>query len=191
MSFAIDFWNKMVNRTPRGSPGVALGLLVVDGQITAKHYVLPHQRRAEHVVILGKSGTGKTSLIKSMIAGDVRDGNGFLCIDLHGDLTPFVLGRIAELEQRTGEDLSKRTVIFNPADSSSSVGLNILRTDGALAPHISEVVAVLRARWQLDHFGARTEELLRNSLWVLAEHGLTLTELAPFLTDLGFRAVAR
>jgi hypothetical protein len=188
MSFAINFWNKMVNRTPRGSPGVALGLRVVDGQITTKHYILPHQRRAEHVVILGKSGTGKTSLIKSMVAGDVRDGNGFLCIDLHGDLTPFVLGRIAELEQCTGKDLSKRTVIFNPAGASSSVGLNILRTDGALAPHISEVVAVFRGRWQLDHFGARTEELLRNSLWILAEHGLTLTELAPFLTDLGFRA---
>ena len=188
MPFAIDFWNKMVNRTPRGSPGISLGLRVVDGQITARHYVLPHQRRTEHVVILGKTGTGKTSLIKSMIARDVRDGYGFLCIDLHGDLTPFILGRIAELEQRTGEDLSKRTVIFNPADTSSSVGLNVLRTKGALAPHISEVVAIFRARWQLDHFGARTEELLRNSLWVLAEHGLTLTELAPFLTDLGFRA---
>jgi len=56
-----------------------------------------------------------------------------------------------------------------------------------LAPLISEVVAIFRRRWRLDHFGARTEELLRNSLWVLAENGLTLLELAPFLTDLGFR----
>jgi DNA helicase HerA-like ATPase len=164
-------------------------LRVVDGQITARHYILPSQRRTEHLVILGKTGTGKTSLIKSMIARDVRERSGFLCIDLHGDLTPFVLGRIAELEQQTGEDMSKRTVIFNPADASSSVGLNILRTHGSLAPHISEIVSIFRARWQLDRFGARTEELLRNALWVLAEHGLTLTEVAPFLTDLGFRAL--
>jgi len=84
--------------------------------------------------------------------------------------------------------MARRTILIDPGASRSSVGLNVLRTNGALGPHISEVVAIFRQRWQLDHFGARTEELLRNSLWVLAEAGFTLTELSPFLTDLGFRA---
>jgi hypothetical protein len=42
--------------------------------------------------------------------------------------------------------------------------------------------------WGLDRFGARTDELLRNSLYVLAANGLTLLELAPLLTHPGFRA---
>jgi DNA helicase HerA-like ATPase len=188
MPLAITLWNRLINRAPPINSGIPLGYRVRDGEVSRARYFLPHLRRAEHVVILGKTGTGKTSLIKSMLARDVREGHGFLCVDLHGDLSPFILGRIREREQRTGEDLSSRTVVMDPADPRSSVGLNILQTDRALAPHISEMVAIFRRRWQLDHFGARTEELLRNSLWVLAENGLTLLELAPFLTDLGFRA---
>ena len=178
----------MINRAPPGSGGITLGYRIRDGQVGKNCYVLPMGRRTEHLVVLGKTGTGKTSLIKSMLARDIRDGHGFVCIDLHGDISPFILGRIREREQRTGDDLASRTVIVNPADPRFSVGLNILHTEGALPPLISEIVAIFRRRWQLDHFGARTEELLRNSLWVLAESGLTLLELTPFLTDLGFRA---
>jgi len=188
MPLAINLWNRLVNRAPPDSSGIPLGYRVVDGQAGKARFHLPHHRRAEHLVILGKTGTGKTSLIKSMLARDVRDGRGFLAVDLHGDLTPFILGRIREHEQRTGEDLGSMTVVINPSDPCYSVGLNVLHTQRSLPPLISEVVSIFRRRWQLDRFGARTEELLRNSLWVLAENGLTLLELAPFLTDLGFRA---
>jgi Helicase HerA, central domain len=188
MPLVTTLWNRFVNRAPPDTSGVPLGHTVKDGQVSRRRYLLPHMRRAEHLVILGKTGTGKTSLIKSMLAHDIRSGHGFLCIDLHGDLGPFILGRIRQRELRTGENLAGRTVIVNPADPQYSVGLNILRTHGNLAPLISEVVSIFRRRWQLDRFGARTEELLRNSLWVLAECGMTLLELAPFLTDLGFRA---
>lgn len=188
MSIASNLWNKWIGRAPPIRSGLRIGLRVSDGEVSSKQYTLPMSRRAEHVVILGKTGTGKTSLIKSMLAQDVREKRGFLVIDLHGDLTPFILGRIAEQEQRENCDFSNRTIIFNPADRFSSVGLNILENPASIAPLVSEVVAIFRHRWQLDHFGARTEELLRNTLWVLTENGLSLTEVAPFLTDLGFRA---
>ncbi len=150
---------------------------------------MPHRNRPEHIVIIGKTGTGKTSLIKSMLEQDIRNGIGFLCIDLHGDLTPFILDRVAQREKRTGADLSRRTVVINPADTSRAIGLNVLEANHRSLPVLtSEVVAILRQRWSLDHFGARTEELLRNSLWVLAENGLALTDLVPLLTNLSFRA---
>ena len=187
MPLLTTLWNKWINRAPPAF-GIPLGYRVVDRQVSKSRFILPHQRRAEHLVILGKTGTGKTSLIKSMLARDIRDGHGFLCVDLHGDLTPFILGRIRQREQAKGEDLSSRTVIINPGDKISSAGLNVLRVSGNLSPLISEIVSIFRMRWQLDRFGARTEELLRNSLWVLAENGLTLLELAPFLVDVSVRA---
>src|SRR6185312_11218821 len=188
MSFTTTLWNKFINRAPPTPDGVLLGSQVIDDQVSKVRFRLSNRRRVEHLVILGKTGTGKTSLIKAMLAHDVRDGHGFLCVDLHGDLTPFILGRVREREQRTGQELDGKTIVLNPADPHCSVGMNVLQAQRALPPLISEVVSIFRRRWQLDHFGARTEELLRNSLWVLAENGLTLTELAPFLTDLGFRA---
>jgi len=188
MNLALTLWNKWINRSPPYASGIPLGNRVVDEQISKSRFILSHLRRMEHLVILGKTGTGKTSLIKSMLARDVREGHGFLCVDLHGDLTPFILGRIRQRELATGQDLSHRTVIINPGSRDSSVGLNVLRVSGHLSPLISEIVSIFRMRWQLDRFGARTEELLRNSLFVLAESGLTLLELAPFLTDLSVRA---
>jgi hypothetical protein len=53
---------------------------------------------------------------------------------------------------------------------------------------ISEFSQILKRRWGLDHFGARTDELLRNALYVLSANSLTLLELAPLLTHPGFRA---
>jgi len=53
---------------------------------------------------------------------------------------------------------------------------------------LAEFAQILKARWNLDSFGARTEELLRNSLHVLADNGLTLLEIGPLLTSVAFRA---
>jgi hypothetical protein len=47
---------------------------------------------------------------------------------------------------------------------------------------------VLKRHWSLDSFGARTDELLRNSLFALSANGLTLVELVPLLADSSFRA---
>jgi hypothetical protein len=70
----------------------------------------------------------------------------------------------------------------------TSVGLNFLEFSGqSNFVLIAEFARILKQRWGLEHFGARTEELLRNSLYVLADNGLTLLELSPLLTNAGFR----
>jgi len=66
--------------------------------------------------------------------------------------------------------------------------LNPLEDSESDFVRIAEFAEVLRQRWGLDHFGARTDELLRNALYVLSANGLTLLELGPLLTNPGFRA---
>jgi hypothetical protein len=188
-SFA-NIWNWLVERDRVPRDGVILGHRVIDGVITKRRFALPPSRRAEHLVIIGKTGTGKTSLIKSMLQQDIEQESGFFCIDLHGDLTPFVLEKVALKERRTGQDLSSRTILINPANPFASVGLNILDASRSRpSAVVSEIVAILRQRWNLDYFGARTEELLRNCLWVLAENALPITALQPLLTSVSLRSV--
>jgi hypothetical protein len=168
-----------------------IGLQVRDEQATRTYLKIPNNRRAEHIGILGKTGTGKSSLLRFLLKQDIAAGRGFICFDLHGDLTAFLLKTIAAQEKTAKRDLSDRLIVVEPADEEWSVGLNPLERQQSGTHRfvqMAEFAHVLRQRWHLDSFGARTDELLRNSLHVLAENGLTLLELAPLLSHNAFRA---
>jgi hypothetical protein len=185
-------WNRMVSKPahPTNPQSLSLGSLVVDGQTTASRMIIPQLKRAEHIAILGRTGTGKSSLLRFMAAQDITFDRGFLFFDLHGGATATLLQLLAQKEQATRQDLSDRIIVIEPGDPEFSVGLNVL--EPAAGQHsfvqIAEFAALLKQRWHLDSFGARTEELLRNSLLLLSENRLTLLELAPLLTDDAFRA---
>src|ERR1700730_9696168 len=103
-----------------------LGLQVLDEQATRINLTIPTNRRAEHIGILGKTGTGKSSLLRFLLKQDIVAGRGFACFDLHGDLTAFLLGTIAAQERALKRDLSDRLVVVEPSDEEYSVGLNPL-----------------------------------------------------------------
>lgn len=185
-------WNRSLGTPkPTGTPGVRLGHRILDSEVSRQSVVFPHANRPKHAGLLGKTGSGKSSLLRHLGAQDIRQRRGFINFDLHGDTTPYLLRLIAEEETRHNEDLSERLIIIEPADPEASVGINVLasREQQSRFVQIAEFTAILRQRWGLHSFGARTEEVLRNALMVLAENGLTLTELAPLLTEAAFRSV--
>jgi len=185
-------WNRKAAQFRRtsGARVLDLGLLVSERESARGRAGVDQSRRAEHVAILGRSGSGKSSLVKYMAKQDIESGRGGIYFDLHGDAMPFLLAIFAEREQILDRDLSEKLIVIEPADPEYSVGFNPLGQDreGDRFLHVAEIVQILRQRWQLDTFGARTDELLRNALLVLAENGLTLLELAPLLAHSAFRA---
>jgi hypothetical protein len=183
-------WNAVAaRRNAEPSEGLRLGREVRDGEVTQHGVRLPEANRAEHIVLLGRTGTGKSSLLRAIAAQDIRERRGFMFFDHHGDTTPFLLKVIAAEERRTAEDLSSRLIVIEPGDPDYSVGLNVLEGESSHPRfvQVSEFASILKQRWHLDSFGARTEELLRNTLHVLADNGLTLLEVAPLLTSAPFR----
>lgn len=82
-----------------------------------------------------------------------------------------MLGTVTAQEKAADEDLSGKLIVVEPADQEWSVGLNPLedRRRSELFVQIPEFAQILKDRWHLDSLGARTDELLRNSLYVLAE----------------------
>ena len=188
MNFLEELIAQVVNGRPAPRPagGLRVGEPIGGASATV---TIPHRKRAEHIAVLGRTGSGKSSLLRYWMEQDIEADRGFIHFDLHGETTRALLQAIAAKEERTGVDLSDRVVVVEPADPDYAVGVNVLRSTAG--PHsfvqVAETTQLLKQRWHLDAFGARSEELLRNVLLVLAECDLTLVEVAPFLTDQLFR----
>jgi DNA helicase HerA-like ATPase len=75
--------------------------------------------RRHHLYVIGKSGTGKTTLLRNLILQDIEAGRGVAVIDPHGDLADDVLDHIP---RRRIEDVMH----FDPADMEHPVGFNLL-----------------------------------------------------------------
>ncbi|HEY6763217.1 MAG TPA: DUF87 domain-containing protein [Candidatus Sulfotelmatobacter sp.] len=186
----VAIWNRLASRRREArSEGAAVdvGYRVVDGQVSRHKVTLTSVRRSMHVAVLGKTGSGKSSLLRYLAEQDILADRGFLYFDVHGADTPLLLRTINARERREHRHLSGKTILIEPADQIVSVGLNPLEGQGSDFVRIAELAQILKNRWHLDSFGARTDELLRNSLFVLSANDLTLVELALLLTDAGFR----
>src|ERR1043166_2422464 len=191
--FLASTWNRLVapSRRDRDSGSrLDLGCQVVDGEVRRTRAFIPDSRRCEHVAILGKTGQGKSFFLRHLAGQDIRARRGFVFFDLHGDTMPFLLRLIAAEERRTRADLSDTAIVIEPADPEFSIGLNVIEAQAGQQHYVqlAGFAQILQARWTLDSFGARTEELLRNSLHVIADNGQTLLELSPLLTSAAFRA---
>lgn len=186
-------WNRLAssNKGDRETGSrLDLGFQVIDEQVQRSRAYVLDSKRCEHLAILGKTGQGKSFFLRHLSAQDVVNRRGFVVFDLHGDLMPFLL-RLVAAEERNGHlDLSEKLIVIEPADPEFSIGLNVLEAQEGQQNYVqlAEFAQILKARWNLDSFGARTEELLRNSLHVLADNALTLLELSPLLTNATFRA---
>ena len=184
-------WNRFVTPADeKPSPdALDLGAQMNDQRPGRTRVCLTQRKRTEHVAILGKTGKGKSFFLRHLASQDVSADHGFLFFDHHGDTMPFLLRRVAQEEHRRMTDLSSRLIVIEPGDPEFSVGLNVLENRGEqVFVQLAEFTEILKQRWGLSNLGARTEELLRNSLHLLADNHLTLLELSPLLTNEIFRA---
>jgi len=141
--------------------------------------------RRAHTYAIGKTGTGKSTLLESMIREDVKNGEGFALVDPHVDLVTRVLANIP--------DKRKADVIYlDLADQSRPFGFNPL---APVAPDkrplaASGVLEVFKKLWA-DSWGPRLEHILRNALLALLDQPeATLADVPRLLTDPTFRKAA-
>jgi hypothetical protein len=143
--------------------------------------------RRQHVRLIGAPGTGKTELIRSMIAQDIAAGRGFAVIDGNGRLARAVLDLVPS-------SLTSRTALFAPGDTAYPVGLNIFdrSDDGDAADEaqltVSHTVGAFKRIWP-DSFLARSEDILANTVQALCElPDATFLSIPKMLNDPAYRA---
>jgi hypothetical protein len=149
---------------------------------------VPQEHRSTHFYIVGSTGTGKTKFLETLAAQDIENNRGFGVMDAHGDFTEDVKGRLYLARHLRPDFLKERVVLIDPSDPERTVCFNPLERTGGLSPAgiAGEVVEAFKKIWH-DAWGARMEDLLKNSLIALIENDLTLAELPLFLSDIGAR----
>lgn len=138
--------------------------------------------RRHHVYALGKSGTGKSTLLQSMIIQDLVAGRGVGLIDPHGDLAESVLEHVPT--HRTNQ-----VVYFNPGDFDRPVGFNLLRRVPSRQRPLmaSTVISAFRSIWS-SSWGPRMEYILYNAVAALLDaQDATLLGVLRILTDDHYR----
>jgi len=141
-------------------------------------FALSPADRLHHVWIIGKSGTGKTTLLRNMFLQDVEAGRGVGLIDPHGDLAADVLDHIP---RRRAEDVA----YFDPADADHPVGINLLGQVPPERRHVvaSGIVSVFRGIWP-DFWGPRLEYILYAAVAAILDcENVSLMGVSRMLSD--------
>ena len=155
---------------------------ITDYRDIKKRFGIKEKNRRGHMYIIGKTGTGKTTLIENMIISDIRAGNGLAVIDPHGDLAEHLLNFIPK--RRINE-----TIYFNPSDLDYPIAFNPLEKVDRDYHHLvaSGLISVFKKIWY-DFWGPRMEHILRQAILALLEYpGSTLLDLPLILVDKEFR----
>ena len=71
----------------------------VDFRNDDRLFGIKHEDRFSQVYVIGKTGTGKSTLLETMALQDMERGNGFALIDPHGDLVARIAARIPESQR--------------------------------------------------------------------------------------------
>jgi len=138
--------------------------------------------RRAHLYILGKTGTGKSTLLESLMLDDLKKGFGFALLDPHGDLVKRVKARVPWSRR---DDL----IDFDAADPAQLYGFNPLANipEDKRPLACSGLIQVFKHLWN-DSWGPRLEHILRNSLLTLLDYpDATLSDILKLLSDKDFR----
>ncbi len=103
---------------------------------------LADERRLQHVFVIGRTGTGKSTALKSFILQDIEAGAGCAFFDPHGDDTAQLLSLVPP--SRLND-----VILYDPSDFDFPIGFNPLHNvPPQRRPFVaSAVVDCFRAIW--------------------------------------------
>jgi type IV secretory pathway TraG/TraD family ATPase VirD4 len=163
-------------------PGDITYLGHVDFRSDRRCFGIKHEDRFSHTYLIGKTGTGKSTMMGSMALQDLERGNGFALIDPHGDLVERVAACMPASRRAD-------VIYLNAADPSQPYGYNPLRhvREDRIALAASGMMEVFKKMWP-EAWGVRMEHILRNTLMALLEQPhSTMHDVLRMFSDSAFR----
>lgn len=140
--------------------------------------------RFQHRYILGKTGTGKSTLMLRMMLDDIARGDGLLYVDPHGEDAERLLQHIPRARRRD-------VILFDPADDQNATPINLIaNVNPNWRPFVaSSMVDAFKSLWGYESLATPVlDQYLYNSVAALLEMpGATLLDIRFMLTSDPFR----
>lgn len=139
--------------------------------------------RLHHFYILGKTGTGKTTLMQTKLTQDILNGHGVCLIDIHGDLVKTIMESIPHYRL-------KDVIYLDATDPELNIGYNPLRkVSYEKRPLVtSNILEIFQQLWGNQGWGVKLSHILRNVLLTLLDQeSSTFSDILKILHDANFR----
>lgn len=160
--------------------GLYLGKSIFRG--TERPVYISEADRERHMYIIGRTGTGKTTLMKTLMLQDIMAGKGIAFIDPHGDAAEEMLSLIPPHR-------AKDVIYFNPGDVDRPFGMNMLEASSEDEKHFitTEIIGLMYKLYDPNKtgiIGPRFEHGIRNAmLTVMSKPGNTFVEVMRIMQD--------
>ena len=143
-----------------------------------KTFGIKQADRRSHMYLVGKTGTGKSNLLETLIRQDIAAQRGLALLDPHGDLAERIASVVPEERQH---DL----IYFNVPDARQPLGFNPLSgvPPAGRVLAASGILDAFKKIWA-DSWGPRLEHILRNALLALLEQPPLLAQPHATLADI-------
>ena len=149
---------------------------------TGTLFGIRQEDRLMHTYIIGKTGTGKSTLLKTMLKQDIAAGRGVCLLDPHGDLVQDVLNAVPAERQSD-------VIYFNVPDFALSYRYNPFKkvTYEKRSLVASSILEVFKKLWD-DAWGVKLEHILRYCiLTLLDQKEANIGDIPKLLLDKNFR----
>lgn len=170
------------------------GILLGEKKTVSGHtpIKISEESLARHLYIMGQTGTGKSTLLKTMIADCLQKNRGFALIDPHGDLFEDVQKLIPKVRRN-------KVIVLNTTDPANSAKHNPIGFDEnnpqSKSLVINELIRIFGTLYDMRNAGGPMFELyLKNGLLLVLDekvqdkHGkATILDFVKVFFDEAFR----
>lgn len=147
-----------------------------------KKFGIKKRDRARHMYVIGKTGTGKTTLLENMAIQDILNGEGVGIVDPHGEFAEKMLKFVPE-------DRVDDVLYFAPHDMDWPIAFNVMENVDPTQRHLvaNGLLGVFKKIWP-DVWSPRMEYILNNCILALLEYpDSTLLGINRMLSDKNYR----
>ena len=168
-----------------GTEGILLGINSFRGKDTEIR--MSREDRMRHMYVIGQTGTGKTTILKNMIAQDIKNGDGCCFIDPHGSDIQDILSYVPK--ERIDD-----VIYFDPAYTARPMGLNMLEYDPKYPEQktfvVNELMSIFNKLFTKESMGPMFDQYFKNSAFLAMDdpnNHATLLEITRILGNKEYR----